>query len=226
MRRNFVKKLKMKSTKELFYKLTLPSKKWQHYFDIYDRHFSPFIGKTPNVLEIGVDKGGSLELWHNFFENSMLYAIDNNAETKNIKFPFRVDIEIGDQDDEMFLKHYVSSRPDFDIIIDDGGHYMQQQLMSLIYLFPKLREGGIYVIEDVHTSYSKGYGGGFRNPNTFVEHCKSLVELLNVEFITDVNPPDDLAKLFFDLNSITFYNSVIVLEKKTRPKILPANVNC
>lgn len=216
----------MKSTKELFYKLSLPSKKWQHYFDIYDRYLVPFIGLSPNVLEIGVDKGGSLELWHNFFENAKIYAIDINSDVRNIDFPFSVDIEIGDQTDKEFLQNYVYSKPDFDIIIDDGGHYMDQQLMSLIYLFPKLKHGGIYIIEDVHTSYSQGYNGGFRNPNSFLEHCKSLVELLNLEFITDVNPPDDLAKLFFDLNSITFYNSVIVLEKKTRPKILPANVNC
>lgn len=216
----------MKSTKELFYKLSLPSKKWQHYFDIYDRYLVPFIGLSPNVLEIGVDKGGSLELWHNFFENAKIYAIDINSDVRNIDFPFSVDIEIGDQTDKEFLQNYVYSKPDFDIIIDDGGHYMDQQLMSLIYLFPKLKHGGIYIIEDVHTSYSQGYNGGFRNPNSFLEHCKSLVELLNLEFITEVNPPDDLAKLFFDLNSITFYNSVIVLEKKTRPKILPANVNC
>lgn len=216
----------MKSTKELFYKLSLPSTKWQHYFDIYDRYLVPFIGLSPNVLEIGVDKGGSLELWHNFFENAKIYAIDINSDVRNIHFPFSVDIEIGDQTDKEFLQNYVYSKPDFDIIIDDGGHYMDQQLMSLIYLFPKLKHGGIYIIEDVHTSYSQGYNGGFRNPNSFLEHCKSLVELLNLEFITEVNPPDDLAKLFFDLNSITFYNSVIVLEKKTRPKILPANVNC
>lgn len=216
----------MKSTKELFYKLSLPSKKWQHYFDIYDRYLVPFIGLSPNVLEIGVDKGGSLELWHHFFENANIYAIDINSDVRNIHFPFSVDIEIGDQTDKEFLQNYVYSKPDFDIVIDDGGHYMDQQLMSLIYLFPKLKHGGIYIIEDVHTSYSQGYNGGFRNPNSFLEHCKSLVELLNLEFITEVNPPDDLAKLFFDLNSITFYNSVIVLEKKTRPKILPANVNC
>ena len=216
----------MKSTKELFYKLSLPSKKWQHYFDIYDRYLVPFIGLSPNVLEIGVDKGGSLELWNNFFENANIYAIDINSDIRNINFSFSVDIEIGDQTDKEFLQNYVYSKPDFDIIIDDGGHYMDQQLMSLIYLFPKLKHGGIYIIEDVHTSYSKGYNGGFRDPNSFLEHCKSLVELLNLEFITEVNPPDDLARLFFDLNNITFYNSVIVLEKKTRPKIEPANVNC
>ena len=144
----------------------------------------------------------------------------------NIQFPFDVNIKIGDQADEKFLKNFIEKTPEFDIIIDDGGHYMQQQLLSLIYLFPRLREGGIYIIEDVHTSYTKGYGGGFRDPNTFVEHCKSLVEIINVEFITDVNPPDDLARLFFKLYNISFYNSVIVLEKKHRPKIEPANVNC
>lgn len=216
----------MKSTKELFYKLKLPSKKWEHYFDIYDRYLQSFIGKNPSILEIGVDKGGSLELWQNFLENPKIYAIDSNPEVSNIKFPFEVTISIGDQADEKFLKNFTENTPEFDIIIDDGGHYMQQQLLSLIYLFPRLREGGIYIIEDVHTSYAKGYGGGFRDPNTFLEHCKSLVELINVEFITDVNPPDDLARLFFKLYNVTFYNSVIVLEKKTRPKILPANVNC
>lgn len=216
----------MKSSKELFYKLTLPSKKWQHYFDIYDRYFTSFIGKTANILEIGVDKGGSLELWNNFFENASLYAIDNNVNVKNIKFEFSVDIEVGDQADPNFLKNYTERKPMFDIIIDDGGHHVYQQLITLVHMFPRLREGGIYVIEDVHTSYVPAYGGGFRKSDTFVEHCKGLVELINLEFITNVDPPDELAKLFYNLGNITFYNSIIVLEKRPRCKIEPATVNC
>lgn len=215
----------MKKTREIFNALRLPSKKWAHYFDIYDRHLSAFIGKSANLLEIGIDKGGSLELWQRYLENPTIHGIDNNPEVKNIQFPFAVNIEVGDQADEKFLQNYAQNKPKFDIIIDDGGHYMEQQLKSLIYLFPQLNNNGVYIIEDVHTSYVKGYGGGFRNPNTFVEHCKSLVELVNVEFITDINPPDDLAKLFFSLTTISFYNSVIVLEKRPRPKIEPVEIN-
>lgn len=215
----------MKSTKDIFNKLTLPSKKWAHYFNVYDRYLNQYIGKNPNILEIGIDKGGSLELWYNYLENPNIFAVDVNPEVKNIKFSFPVDIELGNQTDINFWQQYNANRPLFDIIIDDGGHYMEQQLNSLICLFPRLKDNGIYIIEDVHTSYVKGYGGGFRNPQTFIEHCKSLIELINLEFITDVNPPADLLQIFLNLCNISFYNSLIVLEKRPRPKIEPVEIN-
>ena len=215
----------MKSSKEIFLNLTLPSKKWDHYFDIYDRYLSRYIGKNANILEIGIDKGGSLELWHKFLENSTIYGIDSNPEIKNINFDFNVDLELGDQADITFWQNYLNIRPEFDIIIDDGGHHMGQQITTLISIFPRLREGGVYIIEDVHTSYVKSYGGGFKSPESLVEVCKGLIEMINYEFITELNPPEQLAQIFYNLCNISFYNSVIVLEKRVRPKIVPLEVN-
>lgn len=215
----------MKSSKELFYKLSLPSKKWAHYFDIYDRYLTPFIGKEANILEIGIDRGGSLELWHNFLENPNIFGVDANSDVKNIKFHFPVNLELGDQADLSFWEKYIATKPEFDIIIDDGGHYMHQQVHTLVALFPRLKDNGVYIIEDVHTSYVAGYNGGFRKQDTFIENCKNLVEMINFEFITNIDPPRELAQTFFNLCNISFYNSIIVLEKRPRPKIEPVEIN-
>lgn len=215
----------MKTSKELFENLTLPSKKWQHYFDIYDKHLNRFRGKNPVILEIGIDRGGSLELWHKMFENPTIYAVDANPEVNNIKFDFDVNIELGDQGDLNFWQRYIENKPKFDIIIDDGGHNMHQQINSLISLFPQLNLNGVYLVEDTHTSYVKAYGGGFQKQDSFIEIVKTFIDMINVEFIVDIDPPEHVAKTFFNLTNISFYNSVVVMEKTVRPKILPAEVN-
>lgn len=204
----------MTSTREIFYNnLTLQSRKWEAYFDIYDRYFAKFVNNTPNVLEIGIAQGGSIEMWYKYFNNAKLYAVDAFKDVVNIKFPFHVDITIGDQADMDFWAAYVKTKPKFDIIIDDGGHDMEQQLNSLISLFPHLASGGVYLIEDVHTSYWPAYSGGFRKPGTCVEVIKGLVDLLNFQHVPDQAPDPKLLEIFKNLSNITFYNSVILLEK-------------
>lgn len=215
----------MITSKEIFENLKLPSKKWQHYFDIYDKHFNRFRGKNPVILEIGIDRGGSLELWHKMFKNPTIYAVDANPEVKDIKFDFDVNIELGDQGDLNFWQQYTQNKPKFDIIIDDGGHNMHQQVNSLISLFPHLNLNGVYLVEDTHTSYVKAYGGGFQKQDSFIEIVKTFIDMINVEFIVDIDPPEHVAKTFFNLTNISFYNSVVVMEKTVRPKILPAEVN-
>lgn len=204
----------MKSTRDIFYNLTLLSKKWEPYFDIYDKFFNKFVGKTPNVLEIGVANGGSMEMWFKFFENAHLYGLDNNAQVLDLPFNFKVQIDIGNQADVTFWEKYLMDKPLFDVVIDDGGHEMAEQLNTLICVFPKLRPGGVYLIEDTHTSYWSQWNGGFRNPNTLIEVSKGLVDLLNLMHIKDRNPDPKLLDAFKGLSSISFFNSVVVFEKE------------
>lgn len=101
--------------------------KFDHYFEIYDRHFSKFRGKEVNVLEIGVSHGGSLQMWKEYFgQKCNIYGIDifpkcKEFEEENIK------IFIGSQSDRSFLQNVCEQIPKIDIIIDDGGHTMEQQ---------------------------------------------------------------------------------------------------
>lgn len=146
--------------------------KWDHYFEIYEKYFDKFIGQNINILEIGVSHGGSLQMWKKYFgKNITIYAIDINPECKKFEDD-NTKIFIGSQSDKSFIKKVASSIPEMDIIIDDGGHSMEQQKVSFENLFVKVKENGIYLVEDTHTSYWKKFYGGFRRNNTFIEFSK------------------------------------------------------
>lgn len=122
------------------------AKKEDHFIEVYKKHF---VGLKPKrVLEIGVQGGGSLKIWRDMFPEAEIVGVDIDETCKQYEGE-RIVVKIGNQTDVKFLK----SLGDFDIIIDDGGHTMSQQQISLKWLMPQLREGGIYVIEDTHTSY-------------------------------------------------------------------------
>lgn len=189
--------------------------KWDHYFDIYEKYFSSYRGKQVNILEIGISHGGSIELWNKYFgEGLNLFSIDINQECKKFE-ESGAKIFIGSQDDEDFLKSVADQLPELDIIIDDGGHFMNQQVISFEILFHKLKESGLYLVEDVHTSYWRYYGGGFKKRGSFIEYCKSLVDVLYDGHLS--------ARKFFisdeireNINSISFYDSIVIFEKKKR----------
>jgi len=136
--------------------------KMDHYLDIYPRILRGWSGRNLNFLEIGVYKGGSLDLWKGFFgAQARLTFIDIDPACKALEIP-GTRIEIGDQSDAAFLTDLADRHGPFDLVIDDGGHQMNQQRISFATLWPHLADGGLYVVEDTHTSYWPGFGGGFR----------------------------------------------------------------
>lgn len=206
----------MNKLEKLFYtKLNKESNKWSNYFDIYHRHFDKFLDKKINLLEIGIAHGGSLELWHKYFgKKCNLFAIDADPNCQQLKFDFKVDLAIGNQGDNVFWRNYLISQPKFDIVIDDGGHHMHEQITTLINIFPHLNNNGVLLIEDVHTSYWEEYNSNLTEQNSFVERSKSLIDFLNRQHIRNASPNEQLINIFHDLYNISFYNSVIVFEKK------------
>lgn len=136
--------------------------KWRHYFEVYDRHFSRMRGKRINILEIGAAHGGSIEMWNDYFHgNATIYSIDINPECKNFENDY-TKVFIGSQEDKIFLKKLHAELPPIDILIDDGGHTMKQQITTFEILFDKVKDDGIYLCEDLHTSYFKFFGGGYK----------------------------------------------------------------
>jgi len=128
-----------------------------HYFtEIYEHFFSPLKDTTTKILEIGVEKGGSLQLWRDYFPKAMVYGIDI-IDTSELNSK-RIRTFIADQADRGQLKSAIDEfGSDFDIILDDGGHGVDQQQISFAALFPHVRPGGYYIIEDVHTSLPQIY---------------------------------------------------------------------
>jgi len=105
--------------------------KWHHYFEIYHRHFEKFRGQSPVVVEIGVFHGGSLQMWREYFgPGTRVVGIDIDPRCKGFEDESTT-ILIGDQADRGFLAEVRKAVPRIDILIDDGGHTMQQQIATL-----------------------------------------------------------------------------------------------
>lgn len=189
------------------------TKKWLHYLEIYHRHFKRYRGRSPVVLEIGVRHGGSLELWHEYFGPGLsLYGIDVSPECRRLEDD-NTRILIGDQADRAFLAQVRREIPPVDILIDDGGHTMEQQIATFEELYPHVKDHGVYLCEDLHTSYWKSYGGGYRAPGSFVEFSKRLIDQLNAWHARDTAEltVDDFTRT---AHAMHYYDSVLVIEKR------------
>lgn len=153
----------------------------------YDAHFSPFRYREINVLEIGVGGfgdlhagGESLRMWKEYFPQAQVVSLDYYDKTALQED--RIRIYHGSQDDAALLKRMHEECGGFDLIIDDGSHCCAHVLTSFKCLFPLLKSGGIYAIEDLQTSYWKVFGGSstdLSNPATSMGFLKSLVDGLN-----------------------------------------------
>ena len=124
--------------------------KWRHYFETYSRHFEKFRGKSIRLLEIGVYSGGGLSMWRDYFgPQCEIYGIDIKPECRAYE-QTGIRIFIGDQADRGFWGRFKAEVNELDIIIDDGGHAVEQQAVTLEELWPILRPGGAYLCEDIH----------------------------------------------------------------------------
>ncbi|WP_346832794.1 class I SAM-dependent methyltransferase [Pseudomonas abietaniphila] len=203
------------------------SDKWSSYLDTYESVLSPYKADPVKLLEIGVQNGGSLEIWAKYFENSKLIAgCDINSDCEKIKFDApSISLLIGDINNHETLQKLKSISEKFDIIIDDGSHTSGDIIMTFFKVFPMLNLGGIYIIEDLHCSYWKQFDGGLNSTHSSIAFLKCLVDILNFEhwgldkdrlhhldaFDVPIDFPDnELASL----HSIEFKNSMCIIKKK------------
>ena len=185
--------------------------KWHHYFDIYEKHFARFRGKAPVILEIGVFQGGSLQMWKDYFgPGTKIYGIDIDSRCKSLEEP-GIEIFIGSQSDRPFLQKIIKTIPPFDILIDDGGHNMKQQIASFEGLFGHIKENGVYLCEDCHTSYWKEFSGGYRKKKTLIEYTKNWIDSINAYH--SKSKRHKVNDLTLNVKSLTYYDSIVVIEK-------------
>lgn len=195
--------------------------KWHHYFDIYEENFLKYKKKGITLLEIGVSKGGSLKMWQNYFnKESLIVGIDILPECKKYEHE-NIKIFIGDQKNINFLESVIKSIGKPDIIIDDGGHSSNQQIISFNCLYYHLKNKGTYIVEDTHTSYDLRFqdrNDGF----TFMDYAKSISDKMNLWFqnkdfnaySSDVEQNIKVPYLTKNTYKICFYNSMVVFEKR------------
>jgi hypothetical protein len=187
--------------------------KWNHYFEIYDRHFSRFRNREVRVLEIGIYSGGSLQMWRDYFgPRCRVYGIDIEPACKAYESD-SVKVFIGDQKDRKFWKRFKQEVPAIDIVIDDGGHRPEQQIVTFEELLPYLQPGGVYLCEDVH-----------RTLNTFATYLYGFAHNLNANDRSEENLDNNERRLVFGttplqsaVHSIHFYPYVTVVERRNTP---------
>jgi hypothetical protein len=206
--------------------------KWEQYLHIYNKCLVPYIlkNKPVNLLEIGILNGGSIELWKEFLpEGSKITGIDINPECAKLKFSDDMRIVIGNACDKKFLNENFG-REKFDIIIDDGSHICSDVINTFEGLFDKLADGGLFIIEDLHTSYWDKCGGGLFRKNSTMEYFKRLADSVNFDHVRKVPlfmPGREIEKMkFFNrhIASLTFYDSVIIIEKYSHAKQRPFKI--
>ena len=191
------------------------------YMEHYQRHFSKLKYKKNNLLEIGVggykrpDRGGcSLRMWKQYFPFGHIYALD--IYDKRPQEERRIKIFKGSQIDYNFLDDILDSIGNsIDIIIDDGSHINEHVIGSFQYLFPKLKEGGIYVVEDVQTSYREDYGGSSTNLEeayTMMNFFKKILDFINHDHFSPLINEDNVH--YKMISSIHFYDNLIFIHKK------------
>lgn len=186
--------------------------KWMHYFDIYDRHFSPYRGKPVTVVEFGVQHGGSLQMWRKYFgRRARIFGVDIDPRCAALADP-GTEIIIGDQEDRGFLASLRERIGPIDVLIEDGGHTMGQQIATFEELWPAVADGGVYLVEDLHTSYWASHGGGYLDPGSFIEYAKRLVDQQHAWHAPEGSglDVDDFTR---SIRGMHVYDSVIVFDK-------------
>jgi len=174
--------------------------KWLHYFEIYHRHFSKFIGRDAHLVEVGIFSGGSLDMWKHYLgPNARVYGVDIEPACKKYEDD-RTKIFIGDQADRAFWKRFRDSVPTVDILIDDGGHFPEQQMVTLEEMLPHLSSGGVYVCEDIQAIH-----------HGFAAHLFGIADSLNEQ-------ARELSGVQRDIHSVHLYPYVAVVEKCERPR--------
>ena len=153
--------------------------KWDNYFDIYENSLKKFVNKNITLAEIGIGNGGSLFMWRNFLgKKAKIIGIELNPDAKKFeKYGFK--IFIGDQSDPLFWKNFYKINGKIDILIDDGGHTNLQQITTLMESIDNIKNNGVILIEDTHTSYMNYKG--FKNPsnNSLINFSTNIIENLH-----------------------------------------------
>jgi hypothetical protein len=179
--------------------------KWLHYFELYHRHLRKFVGQKVTVVEVGVYSGGSIPMWRHYFgEECLLHGVDVQQECK-VYEDSRTTIHIGNQADRSFWQRFRASVPVVDVLIDDGGHQPEQQMVTLEEMLHHLRPGGVYICEDVH-----------RVGNRFAAFAHALADELNA--FARIPQQHELAStptpFQTAIDSVHLYPFVVVIEKR------------
>ena len=170
------------------------------YFPVYDCLLEKYRNRDVTFVEIGVLGGGSLFMWRDFFgPRARIIGVDLNPEAKKWE-KFGFEIYVGSQSDQAFWDDFKLRVPVIDVLLDDGGHTYDQQIITVEALAPIISDGGLIVVEDTHTSYMRGFGP---KKYSFINYAKNLIDRINMRYFSESSSE----KRFW---SIEFFESIVV----------------
>lgn len=180
-----------------------PISKWGQYFPVYEFFFGHLVDRPLTFLEIGVWKGGSLQMWRQYLgPSALIVGIDIEEDCAKHTSPEEgIYVEIGSQADTNFLDNLLNNYHNFDVVVDDGSHVVEHQIATFSHLFPKMNRGGIYIVEDIINPSDEKKN----EQKSFVDFCHSLTNDLYSELNkTNAN---------FSINSIHHFPGITVIVK-------------
>ena len=204
------------------------SDRWSAYLTLYEHVFSSWRNRPLRLLEIGVQNGGSLEIWRRYFPNAkLLVGCDVDLRCAELGFVDpQIRVVVGDACTDETERRLAACSPEWDIIIDDGSHQSRHIINAFSRYFPRLSLGGIYVAEDLHCSYWQEFQGGIADPLSSMSFFKRLADLVNYEHWGADFTRSEYLSLFsahydcsFDeralahVHALQFYNSQCVVYK-------------
>jgi hypothetical protein len=207
------------------------SDKWSSYLAYYDKLFLEKRNDPINLLEIGIQNGGSLETWAKYFNNAQNIIgcdIDENCHQLTYDDP-RIKLIVADCNSLYTYQQITKHCRDLDIVIDDGSHRSVDIINSFVTYFEIMKPGGVYVVEDTHTLYWQDWGGELTNGLNAYIFFKKLIDVVNHQFwekemllekyMSDFFHPSRVPSFITDgwIESVEFRNSIITIRKALRP---------
>lgn len=206
--------------------------KWTSYLEEYECLFAPLRDRPISMLEIGVQNGGSLELWSRYFPRATrLIGCDINPKCAELVFDEpRITVLVADAGSEQGLAAVLAESNSFDLVIDDGSHTSGDIVRGFARYFPLLPDGGLYVCEDLHAAYWKELEGGLLDPYSAITFFKMLVDVIHHEHWQIAGTRREILQHFakrygveFDeqqlarVHSVEFINSLCIVRKEPAP---------
>ena len=166
------------------------SDKWTGSLRQYERIFQSLRDDPVRLLEIGVQNGGSLKLWSQYFSKGQVFVgCDIDPGCSLLAYDdARIRVIVTDAAAPVALTQVMEQSGQFDIIIDDGSHRSGDIIRSFLQFFPTLSEQGIYVIEDLHCSYWPAFEGGLRYAASSLAFFRALTDIINQAIDADLLP--------------------------------------
>ena len=204
------------------------SDKWESYLGVYWEELKHIQHSSADILEIGIQNGGSLEIWSKFFpEAKQVIGYDNDPKCGSLKFDDpRIKVFVGDASSKEAAVTIQKTSSNLGLVVDDGSHKSGDIIRSFLLFFPQLNSGGIFIIEDLHASYWEGWEGGLSDPDSSMQFLKLLADVVNydhwgiqakrMDLFGSMSATAGLVdeSVLSQVASVTFTDSVCIVRKK------------